>query len=75
MWVNEINMLKEPLAMFHLLDDKSVSQSFGGSGVVLMALYPYSLMNRLANKGLVGEPMPVAMDLFIILTLEEETYF
>ena len=70
-------MIEELLAVFCLLDEMvsstclSQSQSLGGLGAELMALDSISSMNRLATKGIIGEPC-CTMDLFIILTLEEE---
>ena len=74
-WVLCVDMVKKVLAVFCLLDDKGVihkpeSQAVGGSSV---EGFDFKLFNEQVGKeGADGGNHGCTMDLFIILTLEEE---
>ena len=74
-WVLIVDMLKKFLAVFCLVDDKGViykPEPKGGVGKEERAFTSNSSIKMLAMRGADGGTHSCTLDLFIILTLEEE---
>ena len=76
MWFNVINVLKELLAVFYLLNDKGViyipKPKPGWIGSIADGLALKLLYEQVGYNGTDGRTHGCAMYLYIILTLEEE---